>query len=515
MNRTILKRHTRLLALVAVVLALCFTTAFGGAASRAAAPNLAAIDAYVEQQMQALRIPGLALAIVQGDQIVHLKGFGVADPSGHAVTPQTPFIIGSTTKSFTALAVMQLVEAGKIELDAPMQRYLPWFRVADPAASARITVRHLLHQTSGISSADGNSDVTRDDTANDALEQRARAMETIQLSQPVGATFQYANANYDLLGLLVQTVSGQSYEGYIQQQIFAPLEMRHAYAEPEAAQSDGLATGHHYWFGAPAAMTTPFPRGSLPSGYLIASAEDMSHYLIAQLNDGRYRGRAVLSAPGIATLHRGAVAAFDGNQYAMGWLVGQSGGVRAVWHNGTVPGFNAKMVLLPNERWGVVALMNASSQIDEARKEAIVDGVVSLLHGSAPPASSRNQIVVMLYAVICIIAAIPLVNAVWSALALRRWHTNPSRRPRRWRLAWRIASVCGLNLLVTLLFLVVQPRLFGIGLRGTLLLSPDIGAIMIGSCVVALGWCVVYPLLLWRLLRAAPTSQIVSAPTAG
>ncbi len=81
---------------------------------------------------------------------MHLRGFGRARPGGEAPTPQTPFFIGSLTKSFTALAVMQLVEAGKVELDAPVQRYLPWFRVADPQASAQMTVRHLLNQTSGL-----------------------------------------------------------------------------------------------------------------------------------------------------------------------------------------------------------------------------------------------------------------------------------------------------------------------------------------------------------------------------
>ena len=96
------------------------------------------------------RIPGLALAIVRGDQIVYLKGYGRADASGRPVTPQTPFLIGSITKSFTALAVMQLVEAGTVDLDAPVQRYIPWFRVADPRASAQITVRHLLTMTSGL-----------------------------------------------------------------------------------------------------------------------------------------------------------------------------------------------------------------------------------------------------------------------------------------------------------------------------------------------------------------------------
>ena len=105
------------------------------------APDFAAIDRYVEQEMQATRLPGLALGIVQGDQIVHLKGFGSADPTGRAVTPHTPFILGSVSKSLTALAVMQLVEAGKVELDAPVQRYLPWFRVAT-GRSWRILLPH-------------------------------------------------------------------------------------------------------------------------------------------------------------------------------------------------------------------------------------------------------------------------------------------------------------------------------------------------------------------------------------
>jgi CubicO group peptidase (beta-lactamase class C family) len=103
--------------------------------------DIASIDAFVSSQMQAQRIPGLSLGIMQGTHIVHLHGFGTANATGRLVIAQTPFIIGSMSKSFTALAVMQLVEAGKVELDAPVQRYLPWFRVADPVASARITVR--------------------------------------------------------------------------------------------------------------------------------------------------------------------------------------------------------------------------------------------------------------------------------------------------------------------------------------------------------------------------------------
>jgi CubicO group peptidase (beta-lactamase class C family) len=124
-------------------------------ASSESAPVFAAIDRYVQKEMQDTRMPGVALGIVRGDAIIHLKGFGEADSSRRAVTSQTPVIIGSTSKSFTALAIMQLVEAGKVELDAPVQRYIPWFRVANEDASARITVRHLLNHTSGLSRASG------------------------------------------------------------------------------------------------------------------------------------------------------------------------------------------------------------------------------------------------------------------------------------------------------------------------------------------------------------------------
>src|SRR5262245_47704919 len=112
--------------------------------------NVTAIDAYVAEKMRAPRLPGVALAIVEDDRIVYLKGYGRTDSSGRPVTPQTAFALGSITKSITALAVMQLVEAGRIELDAPVRRYIPWFRTADAQASAGITVRELLNQTSGL-----------------------------------------------------------------------------------------------------------------------------------------------------------------------------------------------------------------------------------------------------------------------------------------------------------------------------------------------------------------------------
>jgi CubicO group peptidase (beta-lactamase class C family) len=179
-----IKRHT-LLAIV--VLLLCVTPAAVGATlSTNADPDFAAIDAYIEGQVKDLNLPGLAFAIVHGDQIVHLKTMGVADPSGRPITPQTSFLLASLSKSFTALAIMQLVEAGQIDLDAPVQRYLPWFRVADAAASARITVRHLLNQTSGLSALTGNGYFITRDSDDEAQDRFVRGLSTASLSSAPG-----------------------------------------------------------------------------------------------------------------------------------------------------------------------------------------------------------------------------------------------------------------------------------------------------------------------------------------
>ena len=142
--------------------------------------------------MAAQRIPGLALGIVDGDRISYLRGFGTADDNRTKVTPQTPFIIGSVSKSLTAVAVMQLVEANRIELDAPVQRYLPWFRVADEKASAEITVRHLLNQTSGLSTKTGRTFQGDGDTSDTALEQAVRKLADVELSAAVGSNISTA-----------------------------------------------------------------------------------------------------------------------------------------------------------------------------------------------------------------------------------------------------------------------------------------------------------------------------------
>ncbi len=397
----------------------------------------AAIGAYLEAQLRRLNIPGAALAIVEGDRIVYTRGYGRARPGGETPTPQTPFALGSTTKSFTALAVMQLVEAGKIDLDAPVQRYLPWFRVADPAASAQITVRHLLNQTSGLSMLAGTVCLADVDDRPAAAERQARALASLELSQPVGAAFQYCNLNYNVLGLVIEAAGGQPYAEYVQQHILAPLGMRRTCTSRAAAKANGLATGHRYWFGAPvAASDMPFPSSALAAGGLISTSDDLARYLIAHLNGGRCGDAQVLSNAGIDEMHRGAAAQRVGGAviaaYGMGWFVNQTGGTTLVSHGGNVPEFSSFLGLLPEQQKGVVLLVNADHGLPFVLME-VGEGLAALLAGQPPP-PIRFGFIPWVMRALLLLPLWQIVGVIATLRRLRRWRADPSLRPGRERL---------------------------------------------------------------------------------
>lgn len=335
----------------------------------------AAVDRYITARMRSDRIPGVALAVVEGDQMVYLKGYGYADPSGRPVTPRTPFQIGSITKPITAMAVMHLVEAGKVELDAPVQRYIPWFRVADPSASQRITVRMLVNQTSGLPQRPTLATWTWPDEPN-AIERHVRLLAGVDLVAPPGQAFTYSNANYVTLGMLIQAVSGLSYEAYVQQHILGPLEMHDSFTSQDEAIRHGMASGFRWWFGIPVPVTLPYNRANLPAGFIIASATDMAHVMIAQLNGGRYRDASVLSPEGVARMQ----AEPTPGAYGMGWASVRIGDLRLVHHVGGTANFQAALFLDPQARVGVYLAANVINGLDafsSAHGESLLDGITT------------------------------------------------------------------------------------------------------------------------------------------
>jgi CubicO group peptidase (beta-lactamase class C family) len=401
------------------------------APARASEPDTARIDAFVREQVQRNGIPGIALGLVEGDRIIHLQGFGKADGTGRAITPQTPFILASASKPLTAVAIMQLVEAGKVELDAPVQRYLRAFRVADPVASAQITVRHLLEHTSGLP---GTACEARVDDA--SLEQFVAELQTVKLAHPVGALHDYCSGNYNVLGRIIETVSGRSYSEYMQQQIFAPLDMRHTFTSEQAAQQDGLAQTYSWFFGPTVPTPSYYKPSQVPSGYVMSSAEDMCHFLIAQLNQGHYGAASLLSSDGIAAMQAPGVPTPGGEMYGLGLVRGSIGGVPIIHHDGVHANTRTFLFFEPETGRGAVLLISSWGLLADSTFTEIEAGVARLLAGQEPaPASSLS--VPTLYLIIDVVFAGLLALALWPLLRLRRWDQRLRQRReagRRWRL---------------------------------------------------------------------------------
>lgn len=455
--------------------------------ARTAAPdigaNISAIERYIEQQMQRNRIPGAAVAIASNGSVVYARGFGT-DGLGAPVTERTGFVLGSMSKSFTALAIMQLVERNLIQLDAPVQRYLPWFRLADAAASARITVRQLLHHTSGIP-----TNAPRATGTSPTLTDQVRALADVALNNAPGALHQYSSPNYQVLGAVVEAVSQRSFASYVQSSIFTPLDMRDSYVDQTVAldrENPGrLSSGHVYMFGFPLARTLPFEGSRLPTAALISSAADMGHFLVAQL---RTDSSKLLSAAGLAQMHTGG-APSEGFSYGFGWRDGTIAGEHAVHHGGIVPNFRGKMVMFPERQLGVVVLTNVSSTIPwpiAPTSHVMADEIAAALIGKPLPDPSEKHR--WLFGIIAAAMFLIILMQLRGLLRIYRGRTNGA-------LGLRV----GLSLLTDLAFVAavafVIPRLTGLSWSQLLSWAPDVAGWLILAAalsLVAAGARVVY-----------------------
>jgi CubicO group peptidase (beta-lactamase class C family) len=472
------------------------------AASHTTSPDFAKIDAFIAAGMQEKRIPGVELAVVQNDQVVHLRGFGRANDEGMPVAPQTPFMIGSATKSITALAVMQQVEAGKVQLNVPVQRYLPWWRLADPIQSAKVTVADLLHHTSGISGSLGGKDWLLDPgKQNLSLEAGVRSFRSAPFVHPVGTTFEYSNANYETLGLIVQTVSGEEFGAYVKRHIFLPLHMTYSTLSVEEAQQEGLQPGYSWYFGFPRPTQNLYSPAVGPAGMVVSTAEDLSHFLIAQMNGGRYGSTHVLSSQATAAMHMGdSHASFDtegaaydlkGN-YAMGWIHGSMGGVPAIYHLGTVNNYASLLVMEPQYHLGAALLMNINeTELPTQEPIMYMQNNLARLLAHLEPYTTPGLNVQTFYLFADATLLVLVICQFWTALRLLRWSRKLGQRLQVAASRKRSLLVASLHVAWELIFalsllLGIPFLLGGMSWHSSLGLFPDLGGAVLILLLFAL-----------------------------
>ena len=398
--------------LIAVIV-LCLVS-FGCASSAATANtdapaqpsfDTAALDSFITQMMEDYNVPGVGLAIVEDGKVSYTKGYGVRDvETGETVTSDTEFPIGSTTKSFTALDMMILVDEGSVDLDAPVTTYIPEFELSNPDDTDLVTVRHLLSHTTGLVRTDAST-FDLNVTAEDVIE----AVATTELAGKPGEVFIYSNVNTIVAGEIIERVSGQSWEDFTRERVLEPLGMDTATLSiDELKQHDDIATPSILNVREGSLENTDFLAlgADVPAGAINASAEDMARYILFQLGDGAplisqasldEMHAPQIDAPGFNILGIAAEqarAAADNlddvppslipeEQYGFYWGIDTFLDEKLVQHGGNVIGATANVTLLPEQDSGVVILANADSA--NFFMEAVRLHVAEVLLGQTEP----------------------------------------------------------------------------------------------------------------------------------
>jgi len=404
-----------------IALCLCLSA---GASVEELSIKLAAINSYLEENFPNTYMPGMSIVIVNADSVLYSRSFGDCESA------ETPFIIGSISKSFTAAAIMQLAEQGKVDLDAPVSRYL------QIGLDNKVTIRHLLNHTSGFL----YYQIRRDLTVHESY-----------------GEYSYSNLNYTLLGEVIEAVTGLSYGDYMRSNFFEPLSMTNSYTSLHEAV--GIAEGHRNLFGFPIKKVFPYPvsddfnsRVSVPTGYIISGALDVSRYLQAFLRGGE----GILSPQSVNTLLYDSVPIPGTNEYyAMGWQETMDYEERLLYHSGLLENYFSIMALLPDSGLGIVTLYNMNDYFVANNLATILTiDVLNILMGVEPSGIGSNDYIIH-HLIINLLFFLALLPAIFPLLKLSRWKkTLLGCRP----LYLFIKSIA-LHLLYPLLLLSIPPLL--------------------------------------------------------
>ncbi len=311
----------------------------------------------IRESMEAHHVPGVAVGIADGDQ-TYTAGLGITSVDNPLdVTDETLFQIGSITKTFTATALMRLVEQGKLDLAAPVRRYIPRFQVADESVAAALTLRHLVTHSAGW-----DGDVFTDTGPNDdALALYVEKLAGVEQLAPPDTLFSYNNAAFNVAGYLVQIATGQTYEAAIHDLIFAPLGMERAFFFARDLLTFRFASGHVVIDDAPRVQRPwELPRSSNPAGGIACHVKDLLRYARFNMGDGAAEDGTRLLSP--ASMRLMQTPAFPINDHdgdvALAWWTKEIGGIRFIEHGGTTLGQNSELVIAPERRFAIAILTN-------------------------------------------------------------------------------------------------------------------------------------------------------------
>ena len=345
------------------------------------AQDFAPVEQSAVDELAKLNIPGASIAIIRGDHVLFAKGFGKADvETGDAVRPEMLFRLGSTTKMFTAAALVGLAVEGKFDLNAPVGKYVSGLA---PKIS-RLTANQLLSHTAGL--RDGATMYGSHDDP--ALGKEIQSWTDDWLFTDPGAIISYSNPGYWFAGYLIETITGKPYADAMEARLFQPLGMKRTTLRPMMAMTWPFAQGHELADGKvriarPAADNA----ANWPAGSIFSNVQDVSRFVIAFMNEGRIDGKQVLDPKVIAQMSAPHAAVPGGTQsYGYGLTMRDYRGVRLLQHGGARTGYGSDIRMIPEQRVAVIVETNRSGASLPATAERALELVAQL---SEKPAEKK------------------------------------------------------------------------------------------------------------------------------
>jgi CubicO group peptidase (beta-lactamase class C family) len=319
------------------------------------------IDSGIESARRRHGVPGAAVAVVTADRNLLVRGFGLRDlRDSLPVTATTRFAIGSCTKPFTALAALIAVDQGLLSLDDSPRRFFPWFRLRDPDANVRVTLRDLLSHRTGVPDDLGGGWYERYGTAE-------RLIQAAMQSAPEGpfrAVFHYNNYLYTAAGEIVAAASHLPYDSVITRTLFVPLGMNQTALSLDAMEASSDFSYGYEDSGRTAVRPTQlvYNTAIAPAANIHSTAVDMARWLRLLAGRGLFEGRRIISDSSFQAMLTPAVKT-SGGQYALGWFVESWHGLTLYSHPGGVAGFGTRCEFLPDPGLGWVVLTNVDDQV--------------------------------------------------------------------------------------------------------------------------------------------------------
>lgn len=344
------------------------------------------IDAHVKESMIKGSIPGLSVAIISGDSETYLNSYGNTGSGKVKVINQTPFIIGTPTQSITALAIKKLTNEGKIDLEWPLEHYMPWFQLLKPDGS-KILIADLVTHTSGLSTSSGEHPNTFSENYDlKSLSERiAKSEKTAFVST---SDKQYSALNYILLGHLIEVVTERSYESYVTDEIFTPIGMHTTNFQEKLTGRLDLAQGHRNIYGFVVPTNLQFPNGLISTHYMVGTIEDLSKYASLMLNNGYYEQGgnwlSIFNDNELPTPHDTSEHLY----YDFLWQTQTQ--VDPSNHNGyngaigQLPNYTSAMLINPDKKMAVLVLSNLSNPYETPaiNAQTIANDITDLINGT-------------------------------------------------------------------------------------------------------------------------------------